>query len=50
MATKGTQWILRRSTDLMPQLLALAAAEWRGLSGELDHLMATEVQMVKAQW
>jgi lysophospholipase L1-like esterase len=29
MATKGTQWLLRRSTDLMPQLLALAAAERR---------------------
>lgn len=50
MATKGTRWIMRRSTDLMPQLLALAAAEWRGLSGELDHLMATEVQMIKAEW
>jgi len=50
MATKGTRWVMRRSTDLMPQLLALAAAEWRGLSGELDRLMATEVQMVKAEW
>jgi hypothetical protein len=50
MATKGTRRILRRSTDLMPQLLALAAAEWRGLSADLDHLMATEVRTVKAQW
>jgi len=50
MATKGTRWVLRRSTDLMPHLLALATAEWRGLSAELDHLMATEVQTVKAEW
>jgi len=48
MATKGTRWVLRRSTDLMPQLLALAAAEWRGMAGELDRLMATEVQRINA--
>jgi lysophospholipase L1-like esterase len=28
MATKGTAWVLRRSTDLVPALLALAVREW----------------------
>jgi lysophospholipase L1-like esterase len=30
MATKGTAWVLRRSTDLIPYLLAMAAAELVG--------------------
>jgi hypothetical protein len=46
MATKGTQWIARRSTDLLPQLMALAVREWRhskrGLSAQLDLQMAAE--------
>jgi lysophospholipase L1-like esterase len=29
MATKGTAWVLRRSTDLVPSLVAMAFAEWR---------------------
>jgi lysophospholipase L1-like esterase len=29
MATKGTAWVVKRSTDLVPNLLALAYAEWR---------------------
>jgi len=29
MATKGTAWIVRRSTDLVPGLVAMAFAEWR---------------------
>ncbi len=29
MATQGTRWIVKRSTDLLPQLLALALAELR---------------------
>jgi lysophospholipase L1-like esterase len=29
MATKGTAWVLRRSTDLVPSLLAMAVMEWR---------------------
>ncbi|HUB37394.1 MAG TPA: SGNH/GDSL hydrolase family protein [Streptosporangiaceae bacterium] len=29
MATKGTAWVAKRSTDLVPNLLALAYAEWR---------------------
>ena len=28
MATKGTAWVLRRSTDLVPALVALAIREW----------------------
>jgi hypothetical protein len=38
MATKGTAWVVRRSTDLVPSLLAMAYAEWRsghGLEPEL---------------
>ena len=35
MATKGTAWVVRRSTDLVPSLLAMAVAEWR-LGQELD--------------
>lgn len=30
MATKGTAWVIRRSTDLVPYLLAMAAAELAG--------------------
>lgn len=29
MATKGTAWVVRRSTDLVPSLLGMAFAEWR---------------------
>lgn len=29
LATKGSGWVLRRSTDLVPNLLAMAFAEWR---------------------
>jgi hypothetical protein len=29
LATKGTAWVLRRSTDLVPSLLAMAFREWR---------------------
>jgi hypothetical protein len=29
MATRGTAWVIRRSTDLVPSLLMLAAQEWR---------------------
>ncbi len=28
MATRGTAWLLRRSTDLVPYLLAMAVREW----------------------
>ncbi|MFF7145529.1 SGNH/GDSL hydrolase family protein [Streptomyces nodosus] len=40
LATAGTAWVARRSTDLLPQLLTLAAAEVRhkarGTSARLD--------------
>ncbi len=40
LATRGTGWVARRCTDLLPQLLALAAAEVRhqarGTSARLD--------------
>jgi hypothetical protein len=28
MATRGTAWLLRRSTDLVPYLVAMAVREW----------------------
>ncbi|MFH8384388.1 SGNH/GDSL hydrolase family protein [Kitasatospora sp. NPDC018058] len=44
MATKGTRWVVARSTDLLPGLLALAAADGlarlRGASGRHDERMA----------
>lgn len=40
LATAGTGWVARRCTDLLPQLLTLAAAEVRhkarGTSARLD--------------
>jgi lysophospholipase L1-like esterase len=33
MATKGTVWVVRRSTDLVPCLLSMAFAEWRAGRG-----------------
>jgi lysophospholipase L1-like esterase len=47
MATRGAQWVLRRSTDLLPQLTMLAAAEWRlarrGSAQQLETRMAAEI-------
>ncbi|MFE5587038.1 SGNH/GDSL hydrolase family protein [Kitasatospora sp. NPDC056531] len=44
MATKGARWVIARSTDLLPGLVALAAAEGlarlRGASGRHDEQMA----------
>lgn len=41
MATKGTVWVVRRSTDLVPNLLAMAFAEWRaGRDAELAAMLA----------
>lgn len=44
MATRGTRWVAERSTDLIPGLLALAAAEsvarLRGAPARLDEQMA----------
>ncbi len=40
MATKGTAWVARRSTDLVPSLLAMAFAEWRaGLRADGPELL-----------
>jgi lysophospholipase L1-like esterase len=36
LATKGTAWVVRRSADLVPSLLAMAVAEWR--SGQTPDL------------
>ncbi len=40
LATKGTRWVVDRSTDLVPYLLGMAAAEWwyglRGFGYRLD--------------
>jgi lysophospholipase L1-like esterase len=33
LATKGTSWVLRRSTDLVPSLLAMTITEWRSGRG-----------------
>jgi alpha-1,6-mannosyltransferase len=48
MATKGTRWILDRSTDLVPTLVCLAIREWwyalRGSVATLDERVRVEVQ------
>jgi lysophospholipase L1-like esterase len=36
MATAGTQWMIRRSTDLLPGLTRLAWAEWRHGAPDLN--------------
>ncbi|MGW8889328.1 SGNH/GDSL hydrolase family protein [Streptomyces sp. NPDC055749] len=50
LATEGTGWVARRSTDLLPQLLHLAATEIRhaarGTSGTLDR--KAERELVRA--
>lgn len=50
LATRGTQWVLRRSTDLLPQLVSLAAHEWRlarrGQAAQLEARAAAEVEAV----
>lgn len=43
MATKGTAWVAKRSTDLVPSLLGMAIAEWREASGQLPEEPAAEV-------
>ena len=46
LATKGTRWVVDRSTDLVPYLVAMAAAEWwyglRGTGYRLDEAAARE--------
>jgi lysophospholipase L1-like esterase len=47
MATKGVRWFADRSSDLVPQLAALAVTEWRltrrGLAHQLDLRVAAQV-------
>jgi alpha-1,6-mannosyltransferase len=48
LATRGTRWILHRSTDLVPTLVWLAIREWwctlRGSVATLDERVRAEVQ------
>jgi lysophospholipase L1-like esterase len=37
LATRGTAWLVRRSTDLVPALAALAVREWLGTEPAEDH-------------
>lgn len=46
MATKGTKWFLRRSVDLIPYLLLLAARE--ALICPKDWLAATDAEVIPA--
>jgi lysophospholipase L1-like esterase len=52
MATKGTGWVLQRSMDLVPFLVAMAAAEWwydlRGIAAHLDQQLRAEVDRAVA--
>jgi lysophospholipase L1-like esterase len=47
LATEGTRWLYRRSTDLVPQLAGLAVAEWwydlRGAAHRLDDRLQQEI-------
>jgi lysophospholipase L1-like esterase len=47
MATKGTKWLLDRSTDLVPTLLAMCAVEWWnsavGLASRIDQRLTEDV-------
>lgn len=47
MATKGTAWVVRRSTDLVPSLLGMAVAEWR--SGALPLIEEAAEQIDEAE-
>jgi len=43
MATKGTAWLLRRSTDLVPALVSLAVREWWTARDEEDEAEEREL-------
>jgi lysophospholipase L1-like esterase len=47
MATQGTAWLVRRSTDLLPNLCAMSAMEWgrylRGRVSRMDQRVTAEV-------
>ena len=42
MATKGTKWFLRRSVDLIPYLLFMAARE--SLAGPKDWMVTADAE------
>jgi lysophospholipase L1-like esterase len=46
MATRGVKWLLDRSTDLLPQLVGIALAEWwqtvRGETDPVDETLAPD--------
>jgi lysophospholipase L1-like esterase len=44
LATRGTAWVLRRSTDLVPSLLAMAFREWRE-GGDLPDASAADASV-----
>ncbi len=49
MATKGTVWVLRRSTDLVPALVGMAVREWltgRGAAEETGPQDVAAIDMV----
>jgi lysophospholipase L1-like esterase len=47
MATKGTQWVMHRSTDLVPALLSMSAQEWwhthRGRANLIEARLADDL-------
>jgi lysophospholipase L1-like esterase len=47
MATKGTAWVVRRSTDLVPSLMGMAIAEWRSGAGPLPEEAAQQLAEVE---
>jgi lysophospholipase L1-like esterase len=49
LATKGTAWVLRRSTDLVPSLIAMAVAEWRTGRG-LDLASLQDREAAERPW
>jgi lysophospholipase L1-like esterase len=53
MATKGTRWMVDRSTDLVPYLAGMAVAEWwyglRGVVGRLDATVERETDVALRQ-
>ena len=53
MATKGTKWMLDRSTDLVPYLLSMALAEWwhnlRGRAQRIEEVLALDLVRVLDQ-
>lgn len=52
MATKGTKWVLDRSTDLVPTLVAMCAVEWwhtaAGVASRVDQRLSEDVSRTLA--